>query len=41
MQTKRGFGVLIAGIYLRGLLLFRLEKVGQLTLGYLKRVLHK
>lgn len=41
MQTKRGFGVLVAGIYLRGLLLFRLEKVGRLTLGYLKQVMRK
>lgn len=41
MQTKRGFGVLVAEIYLRGLLLFRLEKLGRLTLGYLKRVMRK
>ena len=41
MQTKRGLGVLVAGIYLRGLLLFRLEKTGRLTLGYLKRVMRK
>lgn len=41
MQTKRGFGVLVAGIYLRVLLLFRLEKLGRLTLGYLKHVMRK
>lgn len=41
IQTKRGFGVLVVGIYLRGVLLFRLEKVGRLTLGYLKRVMRK
>ena len=41
MQSKRGFGVLVAGIYLRVLLLFRLEKVGRLSLGYLKRIMRK
>lgn len=41
MQTKRGLGVLVAGIYLRGLLLFGLEKTGRLTLGYLRRVMRK
>jgi glycosyltransferase involved in cell wall biosynthesis len=41
LQTKRGFGVLIAGIYLRLLLLFRMEKIGQFTLGYLKRAMRR
>lgn len=41
IQTKRGFGVLVAGIYLRGLLRFGLEGTGRLTLGYLKRIMRK
>lgn len=41
IQTKRGFGVLVVGLSLQGFLMFRLEKIGQLTLGYLKRVMRK
>ncbi|MDA7561671.1 glycosyltransferase [Alphaproteobacteria bacterium] len=41
MQTKRGFGVLIAGLYMRVLLFFGLEKTGRFTLRYLKRVMRK
>lgn len=41
LQSKRGFGVLIVGIYLRGLLQFRLEKTGQLTLSFFRRVLRR
>ena len=41
MQTKRGFGVLIAGLYMRALLFFGLEKTGRFTLRYLKRVMRK
>lgn len=41
LQTKRGLGVLIAGVYIRSLLLLRLESVGRITLGYLKRVMRK
>jgi glycosyltransferase involved in cell wall biosynthesis len=41
LQTKRGLGVLVAGIYSKMLLLFEQVKFGQLTLGYLKRVLRK
>ena len=41
IQTKRGFGVLLVGLYLRGLLLFRMEKIGQYPLRYLKRLMRK
>lgn len=41
LQTKRGLGVLVAGIYLKMLLLLEQVKFGQLTLGCLKRVLRK
>lgn len=41
VQTKRGLGVLLAGTYMRGLLFLKLEGFGRVTLGYLKRVLHK
>lgn len=41
MQSKRGFGVLVAGLYMRALLFFGLEKTGRFTLRYLKRIMRK
>lgn len=41
LQGKRGLGVLIAGSYLRFLILFRLENFGALSLMYMKRMLRK
>jgi glycosyltransferase involved in cell wall biosynthesis len=40
-QSKRGLGVLVAAIYLRILLLLRLNKFGQITLIFLKQVMGK
>ena len=41
LETRRGMGVLIVGAYLKLVLSLRLEKLGQITLSYLKRALHK
>lgn len=38
---KRGAGVLVAGIYLHILLLLRLGKIGQFTVGVMKRTMRK
>lgn len=39
--TKRGFGILVAGVYLRILILFGLDKIGQFSLGFMKQVMRK
>lgn len=41
MQSKRGLGVLAAGVYMRLLLLLKLNKLGQSSLGLMKRVMKK
>lgn len=41
MKTKHGFAMLIAMIYMRALLFFGLEKTGQFTLRYIKRVMRR
>ncbi len=41
MQSKRGVGVLVATIYLRILLLLRLNKFGQITLIFMKQAMGK
>ncbi len=41
LQSKRGFGVLVAASYLRILLLFRLNKLGRASLRFMKRVMRK
>lgn len=41
LLTKRGFGVLVAGVYLRILILFGLDKIGQASLGFMKRLMRK
>lgn len=41
ISTKRGLGVLMAGIYLKLILLLNLQKLGQISLARLKRTLRK
>ena len=41
MLSKRGFGVLVAGVYLKLLLILRLEATGRLTLVFLRRIMRK
>lgn len=41
LQTRRGLGVFIAGVYLKLVVSMKLESLGYITLSYLKRVLRK